>query len=255
MTRDGKESGIRVNGEFLPGQITPSTDDYEYYEPGGSVLYRDRDIIQYYLGKGASAEERFRFQAYLLGIQSEQLRAAKIYAGILSFAYLANDRGYTGDWFMDNIADLKPSQALTMQYNITKRFAVFIDYEDQRYNKKKGFEVPGSIKNINLFASNESGEKKSGKVTLSLIDSKGKAVYTKTANVELTPFGSLSIAVSVQFPKKQGSYLLKSELTDSSEKETAQKQVSIRYLRVGNVESPEFYNYVFKMPEVVPIVK
>jgi hypothetical protein len=80
MTRDGKESGIRVNGEFLPNQVTPSIDDYEYYEPGGEVLYHDRDIFQYYLGKGASAEERFRLQAYLLGIQSEQLRAEKAYS-------------------------------------------------------------------------------------------------------------------------------------------------------------------------------
>jgi len=255
MTRDGKESGIRVNGEFLPGQVTPSTDDYEYYEPGGGELYRNRDIIQYYLGKDASAEERFRFQAYLLGIQSEQLRAEKVYTGILSFAYLANDRGYTGDWFMGNVADLKPSQALAMQYNIAKRFAVFIDYEDQRYNKKKGFGEPGSTKVINLFATNESGDNKSGKVAVNLIDSKGKTVLTKSAEVQLPPFGSKTIPVSIQFPTIKGGYLLKTELTDSSEKETALKQVSIRYLRVGNVESPEFYNYVYKMPEIVQIVK
>ncbi len=255
MTRDGKESGIRVNGEFLPGQITPSTDDYEYYEPGGSVLYHNRDIIQYYLGKGASAEERFRFQAYLLGIQSEQLRAAKAYAGILSFAYLANNRGYTGDWFMDNVADLKPSPALAMQYNIAKRFAVFIDYEDQRYNKQKNFEQPGSTKSIPLFATNESGDKKTGKVTVTLTDSKGKTVFSKTENVTLDAFGSATIPVSVKFPSKTGGYLLKTELSDSSDSPTVQKQVSIRYLQVGNEGSPEFYNYVFKMPEVVPIAK
>jgi len=255
MTRDGKESGIRVNGEFLPGQITPSIDDYEYYEPGGSVLYHNRDIIQYYLGKGASAEERFRFQAYLLAIQSEQLRAEKTYTGILSFAYLANDRGYTGDWFMGNVADLKPSPALAMQYNIAKRFAVFIDYEDQRYNKKKGFGEPGGSQVINLFATNESGDNKNGKATVTLTDSKGKVVLTKSVDVQLPPFGSKTLPVTIQFPTVKGGYLLKTELTDSSDKETVQKQVSIRYLRVGNVESSEFYNYVYKMPEIVPIVK
>lgn len=254
MTRDGKESGIRVNGEFLPNQVTPSTDDYEYYEPGGEVLYRNRDIFQYYLGKGASGEERFRFQAYLLAIQSEQLRAEKTYTGILSFAYLANDRGYTGDWFENNIADLKPSQALAMQYNISKRFAVFIDYEDQRYNKKRNFEEPGSTKNINLFATNESGDAKTGSVTLTLVDAKGNAVYTRTTKVELEPFGSKSIPVSVKFPGSKGGYLLKAELTDASEKSAGLKQVSIRYLQVGKVESPAFYNYSFKMPEVKPFL-
>jgi hypothetical protein len=35
QTRNGTESAIRVNGNFLPNQETPYTDNYEYYEPGG----------------------------------------------------------------------------------------------------------------------------------------------------------------------------------------------------------------------------
>ena len=248
MTRDGKESGIRVNGEFLPGQVTPYTDDYEYYEPGGEVLYRGRDVISYYTGKNASAEERFRFQAYLLAIESEVLRSSKYYAGIISFAYLANNRGYTGDWFMDDVADLKPTQALAMQYNIAKKFAVFIDHEDQRYNKKKNYITPGSNKTINLFATNESAVKKTGKVTFTLINSKGKTIFTKTADTAVDPFGSQVIPVSVPFPSAQGGYLIKTELTDSTGDKSALKQVSIRYLRVGNVDSPEFFNYTYIMP-------
>jgi len=151
---------------------------------------------------------------------------------------------------MDDVADLKPTQALAMQYNIAKKFAVFIDHEDQRYNKKKNYITPGSEKTVNLFAINESAVKKAGKVTFSLINSKGKTIFTKTADVAVDPFGSQIIPVKVSFPSSQGGYLIKTELIDSDEDKSALKQVSIRYLRVGNIDSPEFYNYTYIMPKM-----
>ncbi len=248
QSRDGTESGIRVKGEFLKDQITPYKDNYEYYEPGGEVLYRGRDIYKYFLGDNPTPEERRRFEAYYLGIQGEKLRARKTYAGILSFVYLSNNKGYTGDWFMGNVADLNPSQALMVQYHNFKRFAVFIDYEDQRYNKNRGFLEPGASQSINLIATSETKENKNGKITIKLINSSGKTVFTKNAEVELSPFGIKTIPVSVKFPKTKGGYLLITELTDLAEQQTALKQVSIRYLRVGNIENPKFYNYNYVMP-------
>jgi hypothetical protein len=248
QTRDGKESGIRVHGNFLPNQVTPFTDDYEYYEPGGEVLYKDRDIYDFYLGKGAGAEERYRFQTYMTALETEALRASKRYCGILSFAYLANNRGYTGDWFMNDVADLKPSQALLVQYHTSKLFAVFIDQKDHRYNRKKDFFEPGTGQIINLFASNESGLSKSGKIAVKLVDANGKAIPVKTIPVDVAPYSYKIVPVTVSMPKKTGGYAILTELTDLSEKETAMKQVSIRYVRVGNVENPAYYNYTYKMP-------
>ncbi len=246
QTRDGTESAIRVNGNFLPGQETPYTDNYEYYEPGGEVLYKDRDIYKYFLGSTATAEERFQFQAYYLAIEAEALRASKFYAGILSFAYLANNRGYTGDWWLD-VADLKPSQALVMQYNISKLFGVYLNQEDQRYNRKSGFFKPATVQNIDLFATNESGETKKGSVILKCIDSKGKATVLKEISIELEPFGYRSIPVSVKMPAREGGYMLMTELTERNAGKQEARQLSRRYIRVGNIEHPAFFDFHYTM--------
>jgi hypothetical protein len=247
QTREGTESAIRVNGNFLPNQETPYTDNYEYYEPGGGEIYKDRDIYEYFLGKKATAYERFQFQAYYLAAEAEALRASKSHAGILSFAYLTNNRGYTGDWWLDNVADLKPSQALMMQYHISKLFAVFINHEDQRYNKNRGFYNPATTQTIDLFATNESGDIKSGKVKLKCIDADGKTTLLKELDVELEPFGYKSIPVTLQIPGKEGGYMLLTELSDPTAKESDIKQVSRRYIRVGKIEKPVFYDYQYSM--------
>jgi len=248
QTRDGKESAIRVKGEFLEDQVTPYIENYEYYEPGGEVLYRGRDIYEHFLGKDATPEERWRFEAYYLGIQGEKLRARKTYAGILSFVYLTNNRGYTGDWFMGDVADLNPSQGLMVQYHNFKRFTVFIDHEDQRYNKNGGYCDPGKSRLINLIATSETGEEKSGKLKVKLINSSGNTVFSKDIDVQVSPFGMETLPVNVKFPKAKGGYLLLTELTDLSEKEQTMKQVSIRYLKVGDIKNPVFYNYKYSMP-------
>jgi hypothetical protein len=250
QTRDGTESAIRVNGNFLPYQETPYTDNYEYYEPGGEVLYKDRDIFEFFLGKKATAYERFQFQAYYLAAEAEALRASKSHGGILSLPYLTNNRGYTGDWWLDNIADLKPSQTLMMQYHISKLFAAYINHEDQRYNKNRGFYYPATTTRINLFATNESGETKSGKMTLKCIDAEGKAILLKELDVALKPFGYKSISVNVQIPDKEGGYMLLTELSDNAAKESDIKQVSRRYIRVGDIEKPVFYDYQYTMPSL-----
>jgi beta-galactosidase len=250
QTRDGTESAIRVNGNFLPNQETPYTDNYEYYEPGGKVLYKDRDIFEFFLGKKATAYERFQFQAYYLAAEAEALRASKSHCGVLSLPYLTNNHGYTGDWWLDNIADLKPSQTLMMQYHISKLFGVYINHEDQRYNKNRGFYYPAATTSINLFATNESGETKSGKVTLKCINAEGEAILLKELDVELKPFGYKSISVNVQIPEKEGGYMLLTELSDKAAKESDIKQVSRRYIRVGDIEKPVFYDYQYTMPSL-----
>lgn len=184
QTRDGTESAIRVYGNFLPDQETPYTDNYEYFEPGGGALYKDRDIFEFFLGRKATAQERFQFQAYYLAIEAEALRASKAYAGILSFAYLTNNRGYTGDWWLGDVADLKPSQTLMMQYNTSKLFGVYINHEDQRYNKNRGYYDPATVRNIELFAAYESGEARSGRVAPKCVDARGGETLLAESDVE-----------------------------------------------------------------------
>jgi hypothetical protein len=41
--------------------------------------------------------------------------------------------------------------------------------------------------------------------------------------------------------------MLLSELSDTAAKESDIKQVSRRYIRVGNIEKPQFYDYQYSM--------
>ncbi len=70
------------------------------------------DVYDKYLGKNVTVEERRFFQAYWLQLETEWLRSNRNIAGVLAFCYLTNNYGYTGDWFIGDIKDLKPSPVL-----------------------------------------------------------------------------------------------------------------------------------------------
>jgi hypothetical protein len=246
LNRDGIHSAIRTEGNFVSKDITPSVRNYEYYEPDGSQLYSGRDIYDYYLGKDASPDERRAFQAYLLAIEGEILRSARIFSGIFSFVYLTDNGGYTGDWFRHNIRDLDPAQALLMQVHTNRKFAVFIDMEDGRYLKHPKRYPPGSSQVIPLFGVNDSESLQRGHVKIMILDDREQIVYTETAAVEIKPFWQTCIPVVLQMPERAGGYMLISELYDGND--GTSPQVSRRYFRVGDAVDPTFPEYTYQPP-------
>ena len=248
--RDGKHSSIRTYGAFTENDITPYKKNYEYYEPDGSQLYSGRDVYEYYVGKNASANERWNFQAYLMGIETEMQRSARVFSGIISFSYLTNNGGHTGDWFINHIADLEPSQALLVQYHAMKPFAVFIDMEDGRYLKNPKHMQPGSVLNLNLFAVNDSPVKKEGTVYFKIINSEGKVIDSKTMPVKVDDYWQQLIPVSIKLPKEKGGYMLITELDAKGDDNI--NQVSRRYIRVGDAEGVKFAEYEYMLPDNWP---
>ncbi len=242
QNRDGKHSGIRTRGEFVPGDPALRKKNYEYYEMNGRQLYHNRDVYDHYLGKDATAQERWDFQAYLLAIEIEIIRSTRMAAGIASFAYLSNDHGYTGDWFRGDIAGLSPTPPLLMQYHAMREMAVFIDAEDGRYLKDPAWYRPGTTQVIDLLAVNDGPRNGQGEVTLSLIDDHGKKVFAVTQEVKVAPFWQEHIPVMIRWPEKKGGYMLLSEMKRGDDP----PQISRRYIRVGNVRHPSFP--VFKYP-------
>ncbi len=250
LNRDGRHSGIRTYGEFREQDKVPFRKNYEYFEPDGSQLYTNRDVYDYFLGKEATAEERWAFQAYLLGIETEIIRSTRQCPGIASFAYLTNNKGYTGDWFKGKIKKLNPSQALLVQYHTAKPFAVFIDVEDGRYLKNPSSPEPGSLQSIDLFAVNDSKIPKSGMVKFSMINAEGKNIWTREIPVSLKPFWQKMIPLSIEIPGEKGGYMLLSELYENSDDNIP--QVSRRYIRVGEDEKMTFPEYVYELPKGWP---
>ena len=249
LNRDGVP-GIRTKGYFGPKDTPPKRKNYEYYNPDGVQEHFDRCNYDYLLGSNPTVEQRRDVQAYLMELQTEAIRSSRNLAGILSFCYLADNRGYTGDWFIDAIKDLVPSDALKCQYHCFAPFAVFIDVEDGRYQKDSKPFRPGAMEAINLFAVNDSGEKRSGTVVLKIIDVTGRVVFSKSAPVAVDAFWEKLIPMTVEIPDKPGGYLMVSELEDNQPQ--AVNQQSRRYIRVGDVKDVAWPEYKIELPPAWP---
>ncbi len=246
LNRDGTPA-IRTKGYFGPKDTPTKTANYEYYDESGKNPYPDRiGNYEYFLGKNASAAERWEFQAYMMGIQTEAIRSTRDLAGVLSFCYLANNRGYTGDWFINNIKNLEPAPALKEMYHCFAPFAVFIDLEDGRYLKNPKIHHPGDDLEVNLFGINDTGNEKSGHVILTLIDGQGVVVYSVESRVSVAPFWEKLIPLSVHLPEKPGGYLMQSELSEDGS--TMPPQISRRYLRIGTGDGADFPEFTVDLP-------
>lgn len=251
QNRDGLTSGVRTFGNFTNNDKVPLKTNYEYYEPDGSQLYEsNRDVYEYYVGKNASAQERWDFQAYLQAIETEMIRSTREADGVASFAYLTNNNGHTGDWFIHDINDLIPSQALLSQYHVTRPFAAFIDIEDSKYIKNPESLNPGETYNFNIMVVNDTTATKTGTVKYQVLDVKGKVLSTGQKEVKIEPFWQSIIPVNITLPTEKGGYMILTELTDPNS--NMMKQVSRRYIKVGDIDNPTYPNYSYQKPNGWP---
>jgi hypothetical protein len=157
---------------------------------------------------------------------------------VLAFCYLANNYGYTGDWFAGNIKDLKPTATLDWFQHAFAPAGTFINLADERYVKMKGPHQPGSILLFNLAGINNLHQPSNGSVKLSLLDSKGKSFSEQTFLVKLESFVRTDIPVSMVLPTNAGGYLLVSEFTP----ENGKTVVSRRFLKVGDAKEYKYFN-------------
>jgi hypothetical protein len=206
----------------------------------GSPAKLTKTHYDYFVGKNATPAQRFELQAYWLQLETEWLRAERSIAGVLAFCLLTNNYGYTGDYFMGNIKDLKPTPTLDWFPNCFAPTAVFIDLADQRYFRYTTPYKPGSDLVFNLVGVNDLNTNQSGKVIIKLLDNSGNIVITKSLYVEISAFQKNYFPVNLTLPNKMGGYLLIAELTLPSNKE---KIISRRYLRVGDGSNYTYYDY------------
>ncbi len=249
QSRNGKKSGVRTFGNFVKEDITPYKKNYESYESDGSQLYTDRDIYEYFVGKDASPKVRRDFQAYILAIESEILRSTREADGMATFAYLTNNNGYTGDWFEEDIKDLKPAQGLLCQYHTCRPFAVFVDVQDARYLKNPDHFDPDSSYILNVFGVNDNLDSKKGSLTIELIEKEG-TVFSKQMTIEIESKWQKNIPVHITMPKIPGGYMLITKLQE--EGDTDIPQVSRRYIQVGTQTVKSWPEYSYSIPEMWP---
>jgi hypothetical protein len=196
------------------------------------------DVYNYYLGPASTPSQNREFQAYDMQLETEWLRSEPSLAGVLAFCYLTNNYGYTGDWFTDNIKDLKPSLTLQWFLNAFAPSAVFIDLTDERYVKQANPHNEGEKLAFNLIKINDITRNISGKVILSILNSDGETIKKKNMSVNLSPFDRSPLPVEISLPGKAGGYLLLAEFkADGSEKTV----ISRRYIKVGKIPVYKFF--------------
>ncbi len=245
LNRDGTPAFIS-KGRMDPHEKLPQN---HYYRPINIWKGEGKPIVglfDYFLGTHADANDRFEFQAYYIGLQTEALRARKEIAGVMSFAYLTFNKGYTGDWFLNPIKELKPSSTLKWQYHCFAPFAVFIDMEDGRYLKNPINHKPGEELIVKMLAVNDLSSTQEGVVTMKILDSEQKVSSREDPfTITVPAHEKRFLASKIHCPGTPGGYLLITELKD----ETGKTQISRRYIRVGEIkESATFPEIQIEIP-------
>ena len=200
------------------------------------------EVYEYYLGKNSTPDQNRELQAYWLELETEWLRSEPSIAGVLAFCYLANNYGYTGDWFQGNIKDLSPTATLDWFQHAFAPAAIFINLTDERYTKFIEPHQPGSQLIFNMAGINNLPDEVKGNVRLKLIDASGASSSEKQLSVRLSSWLRTDIPVMMTLPTQPGGYLLVAEFTP----ENGKSVVSRRFLRVGQASQYSYFNLVPK---------
>ncbi len=195
------------------------------------------ETYTYYLGKNSTPEQNWELQAYWMQLETEWLRSEPSLAGVLAFCYLANNYGYTGDWFSGNIQDLKPTLTLDWFTHAFAPAGLFINMTDERYIKMNEPHQPGSNLMFNLVGVNNNPVTATGSVKIKMIDSTGKSVSEQIQKVKLTSFLRTDIPVSMTLPSQPGGYVLVAEFTP----ENGKTVISRRFIKIGKSENYNYY--------------
>jgi len=248
ITEFNKDPYPLGNLDFKPGalrDIQESSSAQLVNEYGWIWLWRNGKpskltvgVYDYYLGKNSTPEQNWELQAYWMQLETEWLRSEPSIAGVLAFCYLANNYGYTGDWFSGNIKDLKPTLTLDWFQHAFASAATFINLTDERYTKFIESHKPGSSLLFNLAGINNVGSTVSGNVKVRLIDNTGKYVAEQTLSVKLQSFLRTDIPVSLKLPSQAGGYVLVAEFTP----ENGKSVISRRFLKIGQAASYSYFN-------------
>jgi len=196
------------------------------------------EVYEHYLGKNSTPAQNWELQAYWMQLETEWLRSNPNIAGVLAFCYLANNYGYTGDWFSGNIKDLKPTPTLDWFQHAFAPAGTFINLTDERYVRMTKPHEPGSTLLFNLAGVNNLGLTVSGNVKVRLIDNTGRYVAEQTLPVKLQSFLRTDIPVSLKLPSQTGGYVLVAEFTP----ENGKPVISRRFLKVGKADNYSYFN-------------
>lgn len=195
------------------------------------------ELYKYYLGENSTPQQNRELQAYWLQLETEWLRSNNHVAGVLAFCYLANNYGYTGDWFINHIKDLTPGPTMHWFQHCFAPAALFINLTDERYTKHMPPHPTGSSLLFNMAGVNNLNEVVKGNAKIYLLDSQGRKLSEKMTPVVLPSLTRKNIPAEIKLPDQAGGYVLVTEFLAEGKSKPV---ISRRYLKVGTAA-----NYLF----------
>ncbi len=204
----------------------------------GNPAHLTKKHFKYFAGENASVEQNREMQAYWMQCETEWLRAERSLAGILPFAYLTNNFGFTGDWFIGPIKELNWGPTMSWFKHCFSPAAVFIDLADQRYMKHIPALKPKTKLDFNLVAVNDNSFEVNGDVDLKLLDPMGNEVLSKNYKIQIDAYGKQTVPASIQLPSRADGYLVLTEFHCIEQDPV----ISRRYIKVGNKKSYMFFD-------------
>jgi len=217
-------------------------------EYGWMWLWRDgspsklmQHSLPFYLGEYSTTEQRRFFQAYWEQLQTEWLRTERSLAGVLSFCYLTNNYGYTGDWFLNDVRNLEAGPTLDWFRHAFSPAAVFVDLTDERFTRHLPPRTPGDPLHFNLVGVNDYADPITGRVELSLYDEEGQKINKGSYEISIPPYWKSYLPVEITLPEKPGGYLLLAAFLPQSRPSDG-PVLSRRYIKVGNQESYAYFD-------------
>lgn len=171
-----------------------------------------------------TARERLDLYSYLLAGKTEFWRAHRQYAGIIHFVYLTCSYPgvYTADHFSD-VTRLKLDPAFQdYMGEAFKPLGVYINFFQSKLAAAKDH-------TFTIMLINDHDQPVSGKLDLSLVNEKGKAVTRAQADFSMNERGDQTLQVTLSVPEVTGKFTLKATARPSSRGEPT---LSRRWLTV-----------------------
>ncbi|HSU58771.1 MAG TPA: glycoside hydrolase family 2 TIM barrel-domain containing protein [Bryobacteraceae bacterium] len=177
----------------------------------GSPTKLTGDVYAKLLGPNATAQQRLKWNAYLLAGLTEFWRAYRHYAGVDHFVYLTgcDPQGFTCDNFQD-VRSLKLNPLF--QDYVSNAFAplgVYINFWHPKL-------TAGAKHEFEVMLLNDDPEAASGQLMLDLEDGDGKILARKAMQFEVAAQGQMTYAIDFDVPKGSGKCILKAIAQPSS---------------------------------------
>jgi hypothetical protein len=185
-----------------------------------------RRIYDDLLGPDATAEERFKLNAYLLAALTEHWRAYRNYAAVLHFVYLMSSFPgvFTADHFQDVEKLVLEPHFEDYMGEAMKPLGVYVNFFQPTLE-------PAEARSYRVMMVNDTDEEKQGTLVLAWEDAAGREVSRTTAPFTLAPLGAASHDLALAAPAVGGEYLLKATATTDGGSTLCRRTVTV-------VESP-----------------